>query len=147
MILYGLPEPSGADSSERKSNDEQCFRNLAKAEFKIDDLDIDQIFRLGKRTENKSRPLLVRLQDSQARKYILKNAKSLRNSSSYKNVYVSPDLTPKERKLNKQLYQELKYRKDHGEKDLIIRNGKIVSRTPNDNVASSKMDISSTNKQ
>jgi len=73
LILYGLPEPSGADSSERKSNDEQCFRNLAKAEFKIDDLDIDQIFRLGKRTENKSRPLLVRLQDSQARKCIFRN--------------------------------------------------------------------------
>ena len=37
-----------------------------------------------------------------------------------------PDLTTKERELNKKLWDELKHRKDNGEKNLMIKCGQIV---------------------
>ena len=59
---------------------------------------------------------------------ILKQATKLRKSSKWSDIYISPDLTPKERSHNKKLRDELKMRKDAGEKDLYIKPGKIVSR-------------------
>ena len=47
--------------------------------------------------------------------------KTLRNSSAYRNVFISPDLTPQERASNKQLCTELQRRKAAGEPNLIIK--------------------------
>ena len=47
-------------------------------------------------------------------------------------MYVSPDLTMKEREINRALHQELKRRKEAGEKDLIIKRGKIINRQAGD---------------
>ena len=76
----------------------------------------------------------------------MRNTKTLRNSSSYQNVYVSPDLTPKEREINKCIRQELRRRKEAGEPDLIIKRGKIVSKHIN-TTSAHKMDCSSKNQQ
>jgi len=69
----------------------------------------------------------------QTRSSILRNAKNLRKSSTYQNVFISSDLSLKERESNKLLYQELKRRKQAGEVNLIIRRGKIVPKQTNPN--------------
>ena len=51
---------------------------------------------------------------------------TIRECTSWSNVYISPDLTPKEREANRRLREELKNRKDAGEKNLMIKRGKIV---------------------
>ena len=48
------------------------------------------------------------------------------NSDSYKNVFISPDLTSQEKVVNKQLYTELQLRKESGKHYLIIRHGRII---------------------
>ena len=58
-------------------------------------------------TDGKIRPIQITLTDGYARGRVLRNAKTLRNSNSYQNVYILPDLTPKEREVNKLLRQEL----------------------------------------
>ena len=63
---------------------------------------------------------------------LLKSAPLLRKISKWQSVYVSPDLTLKEREINRALHQELKRRKDAGEKDLIIKRGKIINRQASD---------------
>lgn len=45
----------------------------------------------------------------------------------YGNVYISPDLSPKEREANRKLREELAARRSAGENNLTIRGGKIVS--------------------
>jgi len=72
--------------------------------------------------------LLIALSDNSVRRQILRNAKTLRNSSTYRNVFISPDLTPQERASNKQLRTELQRRKAAGEPNLIIKRGQIVSK-------------------
>ena len=104
------------------------FRQLVSSEFKIDDICIGKVTRLGKLVGEKPGPLLVTLGDSSARRNILRNVKTLRNSSSYKKVFINPDLTPKERVANKQILEELRHRRQQGEVNLIIRRNKIVSK-------------------
>ena len=127
LVIYGLPESTLASSTERQQQDTKKFCDLVKHEFKISNLDINKSYRLGKYNENNVRPLLVIILDNQARSYLLRNAKSLRCSNTYQNVYISPDLTPKERETNKLLRHELRTRKEAGETNLVIRHGKIIS--------------------
>ena len=46
-------------------------------------------------------------------------------------MYISPDLTPKEREINRQLHTELKRRKQAGETNLMIKRGKIITKHTN----------------
>ena len=76
----------------------------------------------------------------------MRDAKTVRSSNTYQNVFTSPDLTPKERETNKLLHQELKCHKEAGESDLIIRRGKIVSKIVK-NSTPMTMDIPTKNQQ
>ena len=49
-------------------------------------------------------------------------------SGTFQKVYVTPDLPLNERQENKRLHDELFQRKNAGEKDLIIRTGRIVKK-------------------
>ena len=66
---------------------------------------------------------------------------------TYQNVFISPDLSPKERASNKILRQELRLRKEAGEANLIIRCGKIVTKQVVPNPATITMDSSTINQQ
>jgi len=71
----------------------------------------------------------ITLTDDLSRRYILQNAKCLRSNTTYKGVFIPPDLTLKEREVNKLLHQELKHCKEAEEANLIIRKGKIITNT------------------
>ena len=60
------------------------------------------------------------------RSTLLRNSRKLKNVSDMKGIYIKPDLTVKERELEKTHINELKMRKLAGEK-VFIRNGKVVS--------------------
>jgi len=77
----------------------------------------------------------------------LRNAKNLCKSNTYQNVFISPDLSPKEREFNKLLYQELKHRKEASKVNLIIRCGKIVPKQTNSDPTPVAMDSSTDDQQ
>ena len=95
--------------------------------FRIENISIVKVTDLGRLNPEKPRPLLVNLSDSSSRKYLLQNARMLRGNSECNRVYISPDLSPKERELNKKLHTELKRHKQAGETNLIFKKGKIVT--------------------
>jgi len=131
LIFHNLPEPENTETPDQKSlKDTQCVRDLVNKEFNLPNIPIKRVARLGAPKPSQPRPrlLLVELEDISIKRSILKQAVKLRNSSKWSNVYVSPDLTPKERKQNQLLRDELKSRRNAGEKDLYIKRGKIVSR-------------------
>ena len=140
LILYGLPEASETSASDRKQADINSFHELVHSQFNITNLEISKCFRLGRPQNGKLRPLLVTLTDGSARGRILRGAKALRTSSTYKRVYISPDLTLKEREANKCLRTELRRRKEAGETNLIIKHGKIVSKSPSSGTTSVPME-------
>ena len=139
LVIYGLPEHQGSISTECQSKDSDSLRELVHSEFSVDNLEINKIIRLGKFFKDKPRPLLVTLSDKSVRRHILLNAKILCKSNTYKQVFISPDFSIKERESNKLLRLELLRRKQEGERNLIIRHGKIVSiQLPLNNVAAMK---------
>ena len=54
-------------------------------------------------------------------------SKNLRKSSTYRGVFINPDLTLKQRKKDKELREELKVRREARE-DVIIYRNQIVER-------------------
>jgi len=132
LILYNLPEPMNVQTAtERSQSDLDCLSELFHSEFHIDNVEVTKCIRLGKAIQNKARPVLISVVDSAKRSSILRNASSLCKSEHHKNVYISPDLTIKERQIAKELRAELKRRRSQGEQNIIIRRGKIITARQN----------------
>ena len=84
--------------------------------------------RLGKRLENKHRPLLVCFEQEDDKSTVISHSNWLCRHDQYKRVFIAPDRTKFERDKHVKLVNELKERKAKGETSLIIRNGCIISR-------------------
>ena len=128
IILHNIPESVSEEIEDRKRYDASSVEDV------LDYLDVIcpqedmKPVRLGKKLDSeKPRLLKVTLDSIETKRQVLAKAKTLRNSShsDLKKVYVSPDLTPKERDANKKLRDELRSRREKGE-EVVIRNGKIV---------------------
>ena len=119
IISQNFPEPTTA--SQNTCNDTQAFSELVKSEFNISEVKITKAVRLKQSKPDKPRLLLITLGDLSTKRNILQQATKLCKSTSWNNVFISPDLTPKEHESNRKLREELKARKDAGEKDLYIR--------------------------
>ena len=111
--------------------------NLFKSLCSVLDLEVQTftVTRIGKKSEGKSRLLLVRLSDLTTKQQILSKSAQLRSKTTWRKVYVNPDLTKFKRETQKLLRDELKAHRDKGEADLIIRGNRIVKRRVNGNVS------------
>jgi len=139
VIIHNLPEPGEVSSGEQlRQKDKEKVCSLISTEFKINDFEVQRTVRLGSHNPSSPKPrlLLVELKDISTKRQILRQATSLRKSSTWSNIYISPDLTPKERAHNKKLREELKSRKDAGEKNIFIKHGRIISRPADDGTSS-----------
>lgn len=76
--------------------------------------------------------LIVTFDTLESKRNILKNAYKLKSSTNtgYRSVYISPDLTRKQRIAEYQLRTELRERRNKGENNLRISRGKIVVSVP-----------------
>jgi len=120
VIVYNLPETS-------TSEDEKWFSDLCKTVFDLG-VKITKVLRLGKPSEDRIRPLLIVLDDLNQKEFIVSHSHYLRRHPQYKNIYVSTDMTKFQRQKHKKLVQELKKRRERGERNLMILNGEIVLR-------------------
>ena len=126
IVIFNLQEPNGSESSERYREDEEKCGKIFVEELNVQDLRIEKLIRIGKKTENRRRPLLVKLGSEDERKTVMKAASKLRNSKNFERLYISKDMTVSEREKEKKLREELSQRKQQGESELIIRRGKII---------------------
>jgi len=132
VIIHGLQESSAAEAKERR-NEDSDLAQLLLHKISCDDINVGHITRLGPPPESagtKPRPVKLTVSTVDARDKILRYSKNLRaiKEDVWKVVFIHQDLTPKEREARKLLVQELKARKLAGESNLIIVNGKIVTK-------------------
>ena len=90
LVLFNIPESEHADGADRKQDDRQFIDNVL-AYLNATDCTYVNVFRLGKKGTS-PRPLKVTSVTNRSK--ILKASKELRNSPSYKEVYVNKDMTP-----------------------------------------------------
>ena len=129
LILFNVTESTSTDKSECHHEEIQKFTELCE-ELGVTTYTANKIFRIGKKSSDKPRPLKVVLANKNESKTILAAAKNLQKSTNedIKAISIAPDYTPAQMKERKKLQQELEQRKESGEDDLIIRNLKIVKK-------------------
>ena len=128
LIIYNFSENPDLQADRSK------FQELSATVFDLN-LNMTRVTRLGKRNDEKPRPLLISLENDNERAKILSQSGKLRRHNLYKNVYIAADKTKYEREKHKKLVDELKVRKSNGEKNLVIRNGSIILLTPRSQVS------------
>lgn len=85
--------------------------------------------KLGVKTNNKKRPLLIKCETYDDKIKVLQNSNKLRIINTNNKISIKPDLTKLQQSEQKALYTEFKTRKEDGE-DIIIKKGKIVAKPP-----------------
>jgi len=81
-------------------------------DLKLYDGDIEKMYRLGRWSEDRARPLLVSLKNADQKDSIMANLRNLRQPiEKFKGIGISHDLHPKEREERKRLIAEAK--QDH----------------------------------
>ena len=110
--------------SERSAKDMTSVSTMVKDIIKIH-VTSSKSFRVGKKMPEKHGLLLVTLDNPATKHDILKGARELRHSDMYSNVYITPDLTQKEREAGRKLREALASQQRAGETNLIIRGGRI----------------------
>ena len=138
LVIRNLPETAEGGGEVDKNH----FKSLCSTL----DLNVPSftVTRIGKKIEGKSRVQLVRLPDLVTKRQILSKSVQLRSKTTWKEVYVNPDLTRSERETQKLLRDELKARKEKGESDLIIRGNRIVKKGGTKNVGQSPSSLHTT---
>lgn len=123
IMIFGLKESTDSTS---EANDEAQITDLS-AELGVPNLKVQRCFRLGRRS-SKPRPVKVICENPKQRTDLLRSAfriPRLPSNLGFKKVFIKQDLTPKEQEANRQLRQELKNRRELGER-VYVRNGRIV---------------------
>ena len=73
--------------------------------------DIERMYRLGRKEDGKTRPLLVQFKDEAKKMAVFSHVKELKAATAhFKGVSVTHDLTPIQREQVKKVNQEAKFR-------------------------------------
>jgi len=93
------------------SNDLEFVKDLLDGMFnmKMEENEIEKMFRLGRWEEGKARPLLVTFRKFEDKEFIMANLSNLKKPlDKFKGVSIAHDLHPKEREENRRMVEEAK---------------------------------------
>lgn len=144
LILFQMTESDSTDMKEVVEHDQAISMDFFTNGVNVSEVEIEEVIRLGKKQningptgEQESelaprprpRPLLVKLKNERMKWTILKNAKNLKYArNEYRKISIVPDLTPKEREIDKNLRAQLKEKRDQGEEGWYIYRGKLLKK-------------------
>ena len=129
LIVHNMTESNADQPQTRKEQDIANFQDILTSQLDVR-AHISNAIRLGKKGGPKPRLLKVTVESDEEKAAILRNLKKLRAPSTpeqLKRMFITPDLTPREREANKVLRSELAQRNQSGNQ-YKIKNGRIVQR-------------------
>ena len=132
IIIHNIPESEASNPEERKKYDSDSFNNVVHALLGDDvNMTTEKVLRLGKKRERqegeeepKPRLMLVRLKKKEDVEMLMKERFNL-SEAGFENIYLSRDLSPEERDVQRKLREEwtAKGRRTHR-----IFQGKVIPR-------------------
>ena len=124
IVINGLSESKKTNQVDSRRDDAERIKIIIND---VLNLDIDNVFRLGKGVGNRSKPRPIRfsVENYESKRLVLSSVRHLRNHSDYSNVYFTPDLTAAYK-----LREKRRRRMLNGEENLQIRRGKIIVAKP-----------------
>lgn len=117
IIVFNLPELN-SENSENFSDMSQLKNLFSDSGL---NLQIIKAHRLGKPISNRPRPLKVTLPNASDTFSILRSQSKLRGSQKWPDIRFSSDRSAKQREFMSNLREELRKRRENGEKDIIIK--------------------------
>jgi hypothetical protein len=99
IIIHGMKESTKEKGEERKKEDEENVKGMLRAmEVEVEE-EMEVKWRLGKKPEDTAtaRPLVIKLASKEAKEGVLKQGRKLKRKDEWSSVYVSPDLTYRQR--------------------------------------------------
>lgn len=126
VIIQGLQEKDNGTVEERKSFDELQIREILQ-ELGVSDVSPSDSWRIGKRRDDGSRLLKLRVENFRKKTEILSKSKCLKNSRSHGKVFIRPDRTLMEQKKERLLREELMMRRRNGENAFLFK-GEVRTR-------------------
>jgi hypothetical protein len=136
IVFHGIKETivpleSVVSGDLEKSPDQEMVEELLKAGLRLDaSRHIEEVQRIGRYQEGKTRPLRVKVKTLEARTEILKRAKDLKGTDEFKHVFIAPDLTRKQQEIDKNLRDKVKQFRQEGHSNVKIKQGKAIKNEP-----------------
>lgn len=143
LIMYEVPKSDSQDPEERKNADcERVQEILTKLD--LPDVRPKNVIRLNVKSQTdgdetaaaKPKPTKVVFNTVEEKEKVLQRMQTLRSSeeeeqrNKLQDIHVAQDRTFRQRAEHKRLKESLEQRTAEGEKDLVIRNGRIVTKKP-----------------
>ena len=132
LMLFQMPESTKTPLLDACKEDFVNVMSVIDPKNKLKENDVVDLYRIGNKDASKARPIVIRFSCSEKRNESFQNrVSSFKKGGKDIKVFVVPDRTTQQREEHKLLQAELKKRRaDENDENLIIRNGKIVSRRP-----------------
>lgn len=128
LIIFNLSESKKDVPRDRFEEDKDACLELVTA-IGVEDVKFGNLIRLGRKTADKVRPLLVKFEEEKHIKAILLGKNSLRGTEKFCQVYVDKDMSKEERENMKKLREELYAKRELGNAHYVISRGRVVERT------------------
>lgn len=119
IVVKGIPEGRG----ERREETEEKVKIMIDNQMEIKDIRADMIIRIGKETEGRNRPVLVKCADEMEKKRIIAQRTKLKGSK----IFLEEDLTFEVRQKRKKLWFLAK-KNEVDNKEIRWRGDKILIR-------------------
>ena len=121
LIFHGVTESNAESDIDAL---ERIFANGLHLDFSRH---VVTAVRIGRQVvPDRPRPLKVQIKSADGKKEILVRARSLKETMSFKRIFITPDLTRKQQSADKELRMKLKQFREQGETGAKIKYGKIV---------------------
>ena len=98
IIIHGVGEDVDADKTQMKKKDEEFVNSLLRS-MTVNDVEIKSVNRIGVKSPEKKRPMLVLMNTEADKDRIIQNLTKLKGQENYKGVSITEDYTVAERKL------------------------------------------------
>jgi hypothetical protein len=126
LIFHGVKESGDGDLT-GKHPDLLMVEEILGCGLKLDaSRHVEEVSRVGRFVDGKIRPVRVKLRSVDSRNTILTRGKELKDCDAFKRVYISPDLTQKQQKVDKDLRERVKKFREDGEVNAKIKAGKVI---------------------
>jgi hypothetical protein len=114
-----------------KSPDQETAEEILRAGLRLDATrHVEEVLRIGRYVEGKTRPLRVKFKTVEARNEVLKRARDLKDTDQFKHVFIAPDLTRKQQTVDKDLREKVKTFRQEGHSNVKIKQGKVIKNEP-----------------
>lgn len=150
MVCFNLPESQSEDQENRIIEDQTNLKTVIDEDMHLHEkgIEVDNLVRLGRRNAEaaegssvKPRPLRFKVRTFENKRHILQGNSVLKNHDDVNKskIFITPDLTQKQREESFKLREELRYKKFVlKEKNLKISRGRIVSTDADRNINSTR---------